>query len=109
MDEVALRLFLSRLLLLLSRGRQRTPLRPSLLPNDALIVQAAEGEDENRLQHHSLGLQETLNEGETFFQGQTQQNVTKVLAESKSLLLPIRKLLLMSGYSGGPQCSQRSC
>ena len=69
MDEVALRLFLSRLLLLLSRGRQRTPLRPSLLPNDALIVQAAEGEDENRLQHHSLGLQETLNEGETFFQG----------------------------------------
>ena len=87
MDEVALRLFLSRLLLLLSRGRQRTPLRPSLLPNDALIVQAAEGEDENRLQHHSLGLQDTLNEGKTIFRGYTHQILTKVLAQSKSLLL----------------------
>ena len=96
MDEVALRLFLSRLLLLLlSRGRQRTPLRPSLLPNDALIVQAAEGEDENRLQHHSLGLQETLNKGKTIFRGYTQQILKKVLAQSKSLLLPIWKIAFM--------------
>ena len=72
-----------------------TPLRPSLLPNDALIVQAAEGEDENRLQHHSLGLQETLN----LFSGINATKCHKSVGTEQKSTASSLEIAFMSGYS----------